>query len=306
MKIRDYFSFTDRERNGTFVLLALIAVLIIYIFIQQRFIFPPSQDFSKFDSFLASLNKNAGSDSAKNDSDDFKKEIPDIAADAYRHADLNPKQLFVFDPNGLPEKDWVRLGLSPAQAKVIKKYEAKVGKFESKEDVKKLFVISAERYAELEPYIALPETSPKKAGDDQHFTKAKQKRIVELNTADSVELIAVDGIGPAYAHRIIAYRERLGGFRTVDQLTEVFGIDQEHFLQMKPSLSADSALIRKININTAQVSDLRKHPYFSPAVANALVNYRKQHGPFRSVADIQGCNLVNGDLYRKIAPYLTI
>lgn len=306
-KLRDFFTFTDRERNGSFVLLSLIALMIIIIFVQQKFISPPPQDFSQFDSFLSALEKKHSADSLKNDSSESKKDFPDIAEEAYRHNDLDQKQLFVFDPNGLPEKDWVRLGLSPAQAKVIKKYEAKVGKFESKEDVKKLFVISAERYAELEPFIALPETAPKKSANDlQQFSKTKQKQIVELNTADSTDLIALDGIGPSFARRIIQYRERLGGFYSVNQLTEVFGIDQEHFDPIKNSLTADSSFIRKINVNTAQVSDLKKHPYFSPALANALVNYRKQHGPFRSVADIRGCNLVNGDLYRKIAPYLTI
>ena len=41
-------------------------------------------------------------------------------------------------------------------------------------------------------------------------------------------------------------------------------------------------------------------------VAQGLVNYRKQHGTFRSVPEIRSCVLVSADLYRKIAPYLTI
>ncbi|HEU4716458.1 MAG TPA: helix-hairpin-helix domain-containing protein, partial [Bacteroidia bacterium] len=70
--------------------------------------------------------------------------------------------------------------------------------------------------------------------------------------------------------------------------------------------TADSSYIQKININSATVAELKKHPYFTYNVAQALVNYRKVHGPFHSVADVTGCVLVNADLYRKIAPYLSI
>ena len=130
--------------------------------------------------------------------------------------------------------------------------------------------------------------------------------IIELNTADSTDLVSVDGIGPVFAKRILAYRERLGGFHSTGQLREVFGIDEERFEKISAFVKTDSTYIRKINVNTAGVSDLKKHPYISPNVAQGLVNYRKQHGTFRNVTDIRSCVLVSADLYRKIAPYLTI
>jgi competence protein ComEA len=311
---RELFSFTDRERNGTIVLLVLILLVAVFIFLQDEFISLPQENFSKFDQFIAALDDAKSADSLLADDEKTKREnnfspFPSVADEAGTHSVYHTKELFNFNPNGLSEDDWVRLGLSPAQARCVKKYEANGGKFQSKEDVKKMFVISAERYAELEPYIVLPEKSPvdsvKKYADNK-FPKKKIGVVVELNTADSSDLIAVNGIGPAFAKRILEYRERLGGFYKIDQLTEVFGIDTGKFAAIKKSFKADSSYIRKINVNTAGISDFRKMPYISPGVANALVNYRKVHGNYKSVGDIRGCVLVNADLYRKIAPYLTI
>lgn len=309
---RELFSFTDRERNGTVVLLMLILLVSIFIFLQNKFVSLPKEDFSQFDAFIASLQVKKNVDSLWVDDDRDKQRndvsnFPSVAEEAGTHSVYHTKELFNFNPNGLPEDDWVRLGLSPAQARCIKKYEASGGKFQTKADVKKMFVISAERYAELEPYIVLPEKLENES--DPTAVNVHPKKVpvvVELNTADSTDLVAISGIGPAFAKRILDYRERLGGYYKIEQLTEVFGIDAEKFDAIKNSVKADSSYIRKINVNTAVVSDFKRLPYISPSVANALVNYRKLHGNYKSVEDIRSCVLVNADLYRKIAPYLSI
>ena len=308
-QLRALFSFTDSERNGVIVLLIVIIILSLFISLQKIFITLPKEDFTAFDAFIAQLKEKKDSAFVTNEAETQhpKPAAPDLYEEAGQHSVYHARELFNFDPNGLPVDDWVRLGLSPAQARAVKNFEAKGGKFESKEDVKKLFVISAERYHELEPYIVLPEKKIK-----QEMTSSPVSRppslpaIVELNTADSSLLTSINGIGPVFANRILTYRERLGGFYSKEQLLEVFGMDAEKFAGIKDHVKADSTYIRKININTAQVSDLKKLPYFSPAAANALVNYRKAHGNFKSVEGIRACALITGELYRKIAPYLTI
>lgn len=304
-RLRDHLSFTDRERNGTIVLLVLVALMSVFFFLEEKFIHLPKRDFAAFDQFLASLEKKEKHDSLAENNQKEQNGIPPVAEEAGEHSVFHQKTLFDFNPNGLPEDDWVRLGLSPSQAHAIKNYEAKGGKFVTKEDVKKMFVISAERYAELEPFIVLPEKKdlPATQNTETHYAK-KETRIVELNTADSSDLVSVNGIGPFFAKRILSYRERLGGFHSTAQLKEVFGMDDEHFAQVSGFVKADSSYIRRINVNTATVADLKKHPYIAPGVAQALVNYRKQHGPFRTVADIRGCALITEELYRKLAPYL--
>jgi competence protein ComEA len=317
-EIRALFTFTDSERNGTIVLLILISMVMVIVSLQGKFISLPKENFSDFDRFVASVQFKNDQDSSEEKNQYPKKEyskIPDVSEEAGEHSVYHSKELFNFNPNGLSADDWVRLGLSPAQARCIKNYEAKGGKFESKEDVKKMFVISAERFAELEPFIVLPEKSNRSDSAKSHPDSYREPitnhqshfpKVIELNTADSSDLMSINGIGPSFAKRILAYRERLGGFHSVNQLTEVFGIDQVKFDAIKNSVKADSTYIRKINLNSAIASDFIKLPYFTWPVANALVNYRKAHGNFKSVSGIRSCALITDELYGKIMPYLTL
>lgn len=316
-QLRELFSFTDSERNGIIVLMIIIIMLSIFISLQGMFVTLPKDDFTAFDAFIAQLKED--SSSARNskpgtrnpDSPSYSPNpelhTPNLYEEAGQHSVYHTRELFNFDPNGLPVDDWVRLGLSPAQARAVKNFEAKGGKFETKEDVKKLFVISAERYQELEPYIVLPEKKIQNTAI-QPITNHQPPApaVIELNTADSSLLTSIKGIGPAFAKRILEYRERLGGFYSPDQLKEVYGIDEEKFAAIRNSVKADPSYIRKININSAAAAEYRQLPYISWPVANALVNYRKAHGNFKSVEAIRACALITEELYRKIAPYLTI
>jgi DNA uptake protein ComE-like DNA-binding protein len=307
--LRELFSFTDSERNGTIVLFILIIMLSIFILLQGKFISLPKENFAAFDAFLASVDEKRNSDSfAYADKYEKKNTFPEVSEEAGQHSVFHTKELFNFNPNGLPVDDWVRLGLSPAQARSVKNFETKGGKFQTKEDVKKLFVISAERYNELEPFIVLPEkqNTAQTNNPKPETRNPPTPSIIELNTADSLQLITVNGIGPVFAHRIISYRDRLGGFHSTDQLMEVFGMDAEKFAGVKNLVKADSSYIHKTNINVANISDLRRLPYLSPNAAAALVNYRKSHGNYKSVTGIRSCALITDDLYRKLAPYLTI
>ncbi len=306
--LRDSFSFTDRERYGLLVLALLILLSWGGIWLQGKFTKPLETNFAAFErdvqAMQAAQKVQQYLPEQKNTTTDFKDE-----QQAPRSV-LATGERFFFNPNGLPEADWIRLGLSPKQAKSIKKFEAKGGHFYRKEDVKKMFVISSEFYTRIEEFIVIPEsnTPENKTASTQEWPekKTKEHRKVELNAADSSALVEVNGIGPVFAKRIVAYRKRLGGFHSTAQLLEVFGFDQERLDQVSNAFSVDSSYIQKININTAAVADFKKHPYITPAVANALVNYRKMHGPFDAVEAIQSCVLVNADLYRKLAVYLTI
>lgn len=295
------FVFTKQERNGIAVLSGLIALLVAWLFLQPLFHHdhPVTVEIPKeyIQPTVAGLvpDQNIASPEDGNDR-------PDVASIAGTHSVYQQNELFLFNPNGLAEEDWVRLGLTPAQAKSIKNFEDKGGQFRSKEDVKKMYVISPEKYNELEPYIVIP------ASQDSitHREKKNNTTVYELNTADTSQLVKIGGIGPVFAARIVAYRNRLGGFYYKEQLLEVFGFDQAKYDQVQNSLKVDTTYISKININTAEASDLRKHPYITPVVANALVSYRKQHGAFRQVSDIRQCKVITEELYLKIAPYLTI
>ena len=296
---KNVFAFTKQERNGIIVLIVLILAVVVYLIIPSN---PAPKNYAlpivDVPSSVKDTTEIQETIAEKNSSEENEE-----LSDTKERSVFQQTELFPFNPNGLPEEDWVRLGLSPAQAKSIKKFESKGGTFRKKEDVKKLFVISPEKYLQLEPYIVIPEFS----GDTTKTFRKKESNVVyELNSADTSILVRVKGIGPVFAARIVAYRNKLGGFHHKEQLKEVYGVDDEKYSLIQASFTVDSSYISKININTVEIAELRKHPYFTSGLATALVNYRKMHGPYQQLKDIMNCRLVNAELYRKIAPYLTI
>lgn len=137
-------------------------------------------------------------------------------------------------------------------------------------------------------------------------SKKIERKTVELNSADSTLLKSLKGVGSYYAKKIIEYRTKLGGFYSLSQLKEVYGLNPEVLEQNKGYITLDTLLINKININKVSVEELKKHPYIKWRVANSIVMYRANHGAYKSNKDIQQSDLVTNELYRKIAKYLTV
>ena len=313
--LREYFTFNRRQRNGVFILLSIILLLILYLSFSDNFFSKERTDFSAFEKEIAQFEaeQKQNSDSA---------EIRNYFGTSNTPTTESAER-FPFDPNNLPEEDWKRLGLSEKQIKVIKNYESKGGKFRNKEDVKRMYVISPKIYASLEAYIQIPaDTSSRSISKAplslNNRTKGKGwerssraggevgHEVVELNSADTTALIALKGIGSSFAKRIIKYRDLLGGFIRKEQLLEVYGFDQEKYDGLSKFVDAEGSLVKKININTVALDVLKQHPYIKYNIANLIVNYRKQHGNYSSVEGIKQLDLMNDELYTKIAPYLTV
>lgn len=108
------------------------------------------------------------------------------------------------------------------------------------------------------------------------------------------------------ALRIITFRDKLGGFYTTDQVGETFGLQDSVFQKIKSRLSINIAAVKHFNINTATVDEMKSHPYIRYNIANAIVQYRNQHGNFASVAAIKNIMLVTDDIFNKAAPYLIV
>jgi competence ComEA-like helix-hairpin-helix protein len=229
---------------------------------------------------------------------------------AYRHASSIQTEInyFHFDPNGLPAEKWQELGFSAKQAKAIKNYEANGGKFYRKEDVAKLYVISDEDYARLAPYIVIPHVTRKVEYKEPVTVTPKNSdrkpELLDINLADTTEFKSMRGIGSILAQRTVKYREALGGFHDIGQVAEVYGISPELFENIRPFLRLHSMEITKLNVNSAAVEDLAKHPYISKKQARLIVNYRTQHGAYTDFSDLQKIHALDDDFFRKIAPYI--
>ena len=100
--------------------------------------------------------------------------------------------------------------------------------------------------------------------------------IVELNNADTTTLKKIPGIGSAFANRIVRYRDLLGGFYTVQQLAEVYGIDEERYIALAPWFTVDDSFIKKLTVNSLPQDSLSRHPYINYRQARAIIQIRTQ------------------------------
>ena len=107
------------------------------------------------------------------------------------------------------------------------------------------------------------------------YTKRTEKDVmVELNSADTLQLQELRGIGPGFARRIVKYREKLGGYYAKEQLMEVYGFTDSLYKQVSPHVTVDASKIQKLNINELGIAELKRHPYISFFEAKAIVEYR--------------------------------
>jgi DNA uptake protein ComE-like DNA-binding protein len=299
--VKDYFNFNKGERAGIIVVIAIIIAILAYPYLIKATFNDNSDEFLQFEKeialFEASL-KNAADSADEARRLDFQQMDRSVAENK-----LTP---FMFNPNMLPSEQWSKMGLKDWQIKVIKKYEAKGGKFYKKEDFKRMFCISPSEYEILEPYISIPEQKNEYADRKPEIREVKKRVMVDLNTADSVTLLTLYGIGPSFAKRIIKYRNLLGGFYSKNQLLEVYGFDQDRLDKIESNCDVSLNEIKKININTVRTDELKKHPYMDYYTAKAIVDQRIILGRFTSVQQIKSIPLIHEDLFNKIKYYFVL
>jgi competence ComEA-like helix-hairpin-helix protein len=128
---------------------------------------------------------------------------------------------------------------------------------------------------------------------------------VDINKADTTVFMALPGIGSKLAARIVKYREQLHGFFSVEQVAETHGLADSTFRKIRKWLVVKDTTIQKININKATIEEL-KFPYINYNLANAIYQYRQQHGDYKNLQDLQKIVLVNDSLLNKLSPYLSL
>ena len=120
-------------------------------------------------------------------------------------------------------------------------------------------------------------------------------------------MISLNGIGPAFASRIIRYREKLGGFYSKDQLKEVYGITDSLYQNLIPFIDIENNIpFRFIHLNTDTFGNLSSHPYIRGKIASLICNYRKQHKSFTSIEELKQLPLITEENFLKLAPYLKL
>ncbi|CAN5657186.1 helix-hairpin-helix domain-containing protein [soil metagenome] len=308
--VAEYFNFSRKERNGIAVLLFLIGMLIIAPFFFPFFIKSETIDATEFSNEIAML-KEMQIDSTETytkrqytstDYNNFPKN---------KYTEKATGELFNFDPNTATTDEWKRLGLKDKTIATIQKYISKGGKFYKAEDIGKIWGLHPDQIERLLPFVQITSKTQayvqNKSFEPRTYEKpVRTAVIVELNDADTTMLIALPGIGSKLSQRILNFRDKLGGFYAIEQVGETFGLPDSTFQKIKPQLKLGTDVIRQININTVTIDELKTHPYLRYALANAIIQYRNQHGNFATIADLKKIMIMTDEIFAKVSPYLKV
>lgn len=219
-------------------------------------------------------------------------------------------ETFPFDPNTADSATFVRLGLAPWQARNALKYRRKGGRWRSAEDFARLYGLSREDFERLRPFIRIrPEAAAASRGEarqDSAFSRYPKKlaegTTVEMNTADTTLLKQIPGIGSYYARKICRYRDRLGGFVSVEQIKEVGGLPEgiERWFRLdgRPE-------IRKVDVNKADFRELVRHPYLSYEQTKVISEHIRKFGPLSGWEDLRFYKEFNEADFRRLSPYFS-
>ena len=240
----------------------------------------------------------------------------DKTKSSYKETNPTNGELFYFDPNTISTSEWKRLGIRHKTIQTIQNYLSKGGHFYKPDDLQKIYGLHDDEYERLRPYIKIGSVVSK-TNDDFVLSKSKDEiqpvktyasrySIIDVNTADTTAFISLPGIGSKLAARIVTFRDKLGGFYAIEQVGETYGLPDSTFQKIKQYLKIDIPSVKKININTATVDELKAHPYIKFSIANPIVAYRNEHGAFSKLEDIKKVMAVTDEVYKKIVPYLTL
>ncbi|PKV66627.1 ComEA family DNA-binding protein [Pontibacter ramchanderi] len=311
--IRRNFGFSQREVNGFLVLIGAMVLLTAAPWLFKRISEPEADTFGStadrqlLDSLVAQL--------------EARQPEPTNRRQVYKL----PLALQPFNPNHLTEAQWQELGMPKYMAQRILNYRNKVGDFTYKAQLGTIYGLPDSVFQQLYPYIQLPETKPDRYKRNQGIAanartvpnpnwannaRPRERFILapfNINTADTTALKQIRGIGSKLSARIVKYRSGLGGFHSMAQVQEVYGlppavVDSLHKYTFVPKNNT----LQRLSLNQAQADELKAHPYISSNVARAIVAYREQHGEFKRVEDIRQIKIVTAELFDKISPYLEL
>ncbi len=308
--IKSWLTYSKKDRIGGFIVIAMV----LFIFLIPKLLSPKDDSIAIAPNHIlenAIDSLNTATNKKQNIYGEDEEPI-NYQYEPSKNAGFNEGALFKFDPNSINEAGWKKLGLNDRTIKTINNYRNKGGKFYKPEDLKKIWGLPEAFYNRVEDYIAIETNLKKENNFQKEYTntnsyekKQRTYNTVNINACDTSALIALPGIGSKLAARIVNFRDKLGGFYSINQVGETYGLPDSTFQKIKTYLNVDEDGIRKTNINAATKDQLKLHPYIKWNLANAIVEYRNQHGNFKSLQDLKNIELIDEYTLQKISPYLT-
>jgi competence protein ComEA len=277
--ILNWFGHTRKERRSSFILLIILVILIA-----SRYLFQADETEIEVLSGLPYLD--------------------DTLQIAKVYKKIDTSALFMFNPNRITSDSLLILGLSEKQAGTIINYRNKGGRFQQSSDIKKIYGIDEQTAAVIIPYIVIAnDTTGFRNSRSANYEQRSFKRL-DLNKCDSAALVRLPGIGPVLSSRIIKFRNLLGGFASVDQLKEVYGLPETTFNDLLDKVFADSSAVTCIKINDVGFRELSRHPYFERYEIQSIIKYKELKGRFTDIAELVDNKILSAEKAKKLSPYL--
>lgn len=269
--VRVYFTYSPEQRSGIVLLFAIIIILqTVYFLIDFNSIQTTSTDKQEW---LAMQSK----------------------IDLIKESELKySRKIVPFNPNFITDYKGYKLGMSVAEIDRLLKYRKKNKYVNSVKDFQIVTAISDSLLGTIAPYFKFPDWVKNKMDNKSYvkyenkaFAKTEKIVLIDINLATQEDLIKIYGIGEVISLRILKLKESLGGFMSMEQMNDIWGLSPEVIGSLNSHFKVyDMPVIHKININNASLKEISQFSYFKYALAKEIVTYRSMNGDIRNIEDL--------------------
>ena len=270
MKLKSYFQYSKSQRSGIFLLVALCIVC-------------------QFAFFYLDSSADKENNSDKQNWLELQTKVDSLKVE--KQNDI-PK-IYPFNPNFITDYKGSKLGMSVAEIDRLLNFRKTNQYVNSASEFQKVTQVSDSVLNAISPYFKFPDWVNKSKNHNFKPFEKKTERIVlkDINLATKEDLIKIYGIGPALSDRILKQKELLGGFVSMKQMEDVWGLSPEVIENLNKYFKVASLpKIKKIDVNNASIKELMQLPYFKYELAKAIVTYRSMNGDFKSFEDLTNIN----------------
>jgi len=287
--VKSFFQFSREQRLGIFLLFAvIIALQFLYFFV----------DFSSFSKTSAEKEKwlslQSQIDSLKQDKLDY---VPKV---------------YPFNPNFITDYKGYKLGMSVAEIDRLLAFRKQNKYVNSAHEFQAVTKVSDSLLNAISPFFKFPdwvnnknEFVGYKKYDNTAFAKKEKVVIIDINQATQEDLIKIYGIGEAISLRILKFKESLGGFVSMEQMNDVWGLSPEVIENLNTHFKISAVpTVKKIDINNASIKELSSFPYFKYPISKNIVTFRSMNGDIKNIEDLTKINGLSIEKAKIIALYL--
>jgi DNA uptake protein ComE-like DNA-binding protein len=267
--VKSFLSYTTSQRSGIFILLTVTVIL-------QSFAF-----------FVRDTNTKEPSDPEKQQWLSLQKQIDAVKVEKLAKI----KKVYPFNPNFISDYKGYQLGMSVEEIDRLHQFRKTNRYVNSAKEFQGVTLVSDSLLKVIAPYFKFPEWVGRKKEfktyPKQTFDKKEKLVVLDINQATQEDLKKVYGIGEALSLRILKEKEKLGGFVSMEQMQDIWGLSPEVIENLNKSFKISvQPDINKLPINKASIKELMQFPYFKYSLAKAIVTYRSMNGDIKNIEDL--------------------